>query len=65
MSRPPRADEANGLYHALNRGNTRATMFHQEDDYEAFQRIRADELSRHAMPASAGNRTHFQAKRVN
>jgi putative transposase len=25
MPRPPRADEAGGLYHALNRGNLRAT----------------------------------------
>ena len=49
MSRPPRADEANGLYHALNRGNSRATIFHQEDDYEAFERILADGLSRYAV----------------
>jgi putative transposase len=49
MSRPPRADEANGLYHALNRGNARATIFHKEDDYEAFERILADGLSRYAV----------------
>ncbi len=27
MLRRPRADEAGGLYHALNRGNARQTMF--------------------------------------
>ena len=26
MPRPPRADEALGIYHALNRGNLRATI---------------------------------------
>ena len=30
MPRPPRADEAGGLYHALNRGNMRAEIFHKE-----------------------------------
>ncbi|TWU01091.1 hypothetical protein Pla52n_44630 [Stieleria varia] len=33
MPRPPRADEAGGLYHALNRGNLRATIFHKDADY--------------------------------
>ena len=27
MPRRPRADEAGGLYHALNRGNARQTIF--------------------------------------
>ncbi len=39
MPRPPGADEAGGLYHALNRGNLRATIFHKDADYEAFERI--------------------------
>ena len=39
MPRPPRADEANGLYHALNRGNGRARIFRKQADYEAFERI--------------------------
>ncbi len=39
MPRPPRADEAGGLYHALNRGNLRATIFHKDADFEAFERI--------------------------
>ena len=49
MSRPPRADDANGLYHALNRGNSRATVFHKEGDYQAFEWILADGLSRCAV----------------
>jgi len=39
MPRPPRADEAGGLYHALNRGNLRADIFKKEDDYVAFEKI--------------------------
>ena len=35
MPRPPRADEAGGLYHALNRGNARTTIFRKDADYEA------------------------------
>ena len=47
MPRPPRADEAGGLYHALNRGNGRATLFHKDADFEAFERILADGLARY------------------
>lgn len=39
MPRPPRADEAGGLYHALNRGNMRATIFKKEADFVAFEKI--------------------------
>jgi len=44
MPRPPRADEAGGLYHALNRGNSRAEIFHKDADYEAFERILSEGL---------------------
>ncbi|TWU01092.1 hypothetical protein [Stieleria varia] len=30
MPRPPRADEAGGLYHVLNRGNLQATIFQKD-----------------------------------
>ncbi len=33
MARSPRADEAGGLYHALNRANMRAKIFEKEEDY--------------------------------
>jgi len=39
MPRAPRADEAGGLYHALNRGNARAQIFEKPADYDAFERI--------------------------
>jgi hypothetical protein len=39
LPRPPRAGEAGGLYPALNRGNLRATIFHKDADFEAFERI--------------------------
>ena len=47
MPRPPRADEAGGLYHALNRGNCRAPIFHKDPDYEAFERILAEGRARY------------------
>ena len=31
MPRSPRADEAGGLYYALNRGNLRAKIFHKHE----------------------------------
>ncbi len=39
MPRSPRADEAGGLYHTLNRGNLRADIFKKEADYAAFEQI--------------------------
>jgi putative transposase len=49
MPRPPRADEANGLYHALNRGNLRATIFHKDSDYVAFETTLAEGLDRYQV----------------
>jgi putative transposase len=48
MGRPRRADEAGGIYHALNRGNARGTIFHKPEDFEAFERILAEGLERYA-----------------
>ena len=47
MGRPKRADEADGIYHALNRGNARAEIFHKPEDYDAFERILAEGLERY------------------
>ena len=47
MPRPPRANEAGGIYHVLNRGNARSTIFHKDDDYDAFERILAQGLERY------------------
>ena len=49
MPRAPRADEAGGLYHVLNRGNSRARIFRKEADYEAFERILGEGLARYQM----------------
>ena len=49
MPRPPRADEAGGLYHALNRANMRATIFKKEEDYAAFERILFEGLELHEV----------------
>ena len=46
MGRPQRADKAGEIYHALNRANRRATTFHKDADYEAFERIIAEALDR-------------------
>lgn len=46
MARPPRADEAGAIYHALNRGNSRQTIFQKNCDYEAFERIVVEALKR-------------------
>ncbi len=49
MARPPRADEAGGLYHALNRANMRATIFKDFGDYAAFERILREGLQQHQI----------------
>ena len=47
MPRPKRADEAGGIYHALNRGNARSEIFRKEEGYDAFERILAEGLQRY------------------
>jgi len=49
MPRSPRADEAGGLYHALNRGNLRADIFMKEADFAAFERILFEGLEIHEV----------------
>jgi hypothetical protein len=39
MPRQKRADEADAIYHALNRGNARQPLFRKDADYEAFLRV--------------------------
>lgn len=46
MGRALRVDVAGHLYHVLNRANRRATIFHKDADYEAFERILLDAVSR-------------------
>jgi len=55
MGRSKRADEVGGIYHALNRGNARADLFHQPEDYDAFEQILADGLSLYPCQILATN----------
>ena len=49
MPRSRRADEAGGIYHALNRGNARNDIFFKDGDYEAFERVVAEGLERYPV----------------
>jgi len=49
MPRQKRADEAGSIYHALNRGNARQTVFHKGEDYEAFLRVLGEGLARYPV----------------
>ena len=66
MPRPKRADEAGGIYHALNRGNAR--IFHKPEDYDAFERILAEGLKRYPCQMLAyqlmPNHWHFVLRSV-
>ena len=46
MGRAKRADEAGAICPMLNRANRRASIFHKDMDYEAFEWIIADALDR-------------------
>lgn len=46
MPRPPRADEAGAIYHVLNRGNARQSIFFKDSDYAAFERLIAKGLDK-------------------
>ncbi len=47
--RPPQAHEADGLYHVLNRGNRRATSFHMDADFDAYERILHETFQTHQI----------------
>ena len=74
IPRAPRADEAGGLYHALNRGNLRADIFRKEADYAAFERIMCEALEIHQIELYSyqfitnhsrnKNRTLFVSRRI-
>ena len=49
MPRQKRADEGGLIYHALNRGNARQTIFRKAEDYEAFLRVLAEGLQRYPV----------------
>jgi putative transposase len=49
MPRTARASAAGYCYHVLNRGNARATVFHQDRDYDAFLEMMAEATLRVPM----------------
>lgn len=49
MGRPLRVAEGGLIYHALNRANARLTIFADDGDYAAFERVLAEAVERHAM----------------
>ena len=46
MGRPHRAAEGGYVYHVLNRANARMTIFRDEGDYDAFERVLAEAVER-------------------
>ena len=63
MPRIPRAQQAGFVYHVINRGNGRATIFHRAQDYQAFLSILALAKARHPVKMFAfslmPNHFHF------
>ena len=49
MGRPKRAAVGGLVYHVLNRANARLRIFHDEDDYAAWERILAEAIERYEM----------------
>jgi putative transposase len=49
MARTARASRGGYCYHVLNRGNRRAQVFHDEDDYAAFVRLLRRACARYPM----------------
>lgn len=46
MGRPRRIDLGGYVYHVLNRGNGRMTIFDEADDFDAFERILDEAVER-------------------
>jgi putative transposase len=63
MPRIPRGQQAGFVYHVINRGNGRATIFHKAQDYQAFLSILALAKARHPVKMFAfslmPNHFHF------
>ncbi len=53
MPRTARASVGNIVYHVINRGNGRSTVFHDDDDFAAFVRLIGEASERVAMRVAA------------
>jgi len=58
MPRSPRADEAGGIYHALNRANLGAKIFRKEGDFVAFEKLLGEALQLHRIELYAYGMGH-------
>ncbi len=54
MPRTPRHAPGGLIFHVLNRGNARAHIFDEDQDYKAFQRVLAGTLSEVPMSPEPG-----------
>jgi len=53
MGRPRRAADGGLIYHVLNRGNARMTIFEKDGDYEAFESILEQAIERYGTDVLA------------
>jgi putative transposase len=53
MPRTARATVGGYCYHVINRGNERAQVFHEDDDYHAFVRLLRQACVRGKRPVNA------------
>jgi len=49
MGRPHRVDVGGYVYHVLNRGNARRTIFDDDSDYAAFEKVMTEAVERLSM----------------
>jgi putative transposase len=49
MPRNHRSAEGGMIYHALNRGNGRMSLFHKEEDFAAFEEVLGQGLARYPV----------------
>lgn len=49
MGRPKRANDGGMVFHALNRANARAQIFHKPEDYAAFEMVLKEAYERTGM----------------
>ena len=49
MPRQPRAAPGGYVYHALNRSVARLPLFQKDADYDAFERVLVEALSKHPI----------------
>ncbi|MEC4890320.1 MAG: hypothetical protein RI101_09705 [Nitrospira sp.] len=64
MGRPLRTASADIVYHVLNRANARMTLFEDDGDYAAFERVLTQACARVSMRllrAKNGDILHFLA----